>query len=145
MQTRPDAARLGLPTKEATMRGAVVMTIVVPYQDASEIERRAEQRMLGEPERWSRRTEAILAEIGIETRTQLVSGLRRNPSDGLDSVELLTAVITEADVVAGGPHRARRRALHDAYFGVLQEELLEELDSGEDDEDEDEDEPEGSD
>jgi hypothetical protein len=72
-----------------------------------------------------------------------VSALRCEPSDGLDSAQLLAAAITEGDVVAGGLHRARRRALHDAYFGVLQEELLEEFD--ESGHDEDEDESEGSD
>ncbi len=124
------------------MPGAVVLKLAMTYEDAREIERRAEQKMLAAPRRWPTRTAAILSEIGLASTTHLVPDgtqtITVEPKRSDEIPHVLPALILEADVVAGGPSAARRRALHEAYLEELLDEDAEEEDEEWEDEDEDE-------
>lgn len=119
------------------MPGAVMLTVLVTYEDAAEVERRAEAKMLTNPRKWSTRTSAILDEIGLTRGTALVPRgtrvLRVEPKREGDVAHVIPAVVIDADVFATGPGTGRRRALHEAYFEEL---LLEQPEISELDEDE---------
>jgi hypothetical protein len=106
------------------MRGIVVMTVAMSFEDAGEIERRAEARMLRDSRRWSTRTAAVLAEIGFGevASFDLVARRTGTPSSGIAR----PAMVMEADVALAGGGNPRRRALHDAYFEAINDEEDEE-------------------
>lgn len=117
------------------MRGAVVVTVIMTYEDAVEIERRAEIKMLSEPQRWRSRSDAIRDEIGLDERTYLVPAGTRvltvEPEREEDTPHVLPAVVSEVFVV-GDSRQARRRYLHSLLLDELRD--LEELEDEEDDE-----------
>ncbi len=124
------------------MPGVVVLHLVLAFEDAREVERRAELRMLKNPSLAPTRTAAILAELGLGRQTFLVPQGTRvltvEPARPDDVPHVIPAFVSDADVVADGTRAARRRALHEAYLEILMQDADDEA-QGDDDEDEYED------
>jgi len=109
--------------------GAVILTLILPYEDADEIERRAELAMLAEPRRWRSRAAAVLHQVGLGRETFLIPAgtkvLNIEPQDDDAIAHVLTAVVADA-FVTGSDRSGRRRYLHSAYLDELRMQLKEE-------------------
>lgn len=94
------------------MSGVVSITLLMPYEDAGEIHRRARRRVQKHPDEYPTRTEAVLAELGLGREVTVRAADEKLPVSR-------RAWAAEADVVRGDPRdyaMGRQGLLYQAHL-----------------------------